>query len=78
MQKFGRGKNIDGTKNLAANQKTDGDGINIKPSVLNNGETQQKLVILYYLFKTLMMLMLRLLIGCFQLVFKVFRIFIGR
>ena len=67
-----------GTKNVVANHKTYGAGINIKPIIVNKGDTKEKLEALFYIFKTLAMLILKLLFGSFQIVFKVFRIFIDR
>ena len=71
-------KELNGTKNIVANHKTYGAGINIKPIIMNKGDTKQKFEALFNFFKTLVMLILRLLFGCFQIVYKVSRAIIDK
>jgi len=65
------GKDLNSTKNIVANHKTYGAGINIKPIIVNKGDTKEKLESLFNFCKTLVMLILKLLFGCFQIVYKV-------
>jgi len=71
-------KELNGTKNIVANHKTYGAGINIKPIIVNKGDTKEKFEALFNFFKTLVMLILRLLFGCFQIVYKVSRAIIDK
>jgi len=71
-------KELNGTKNIVANHKTYGAGINIKPIIVNKGDTKEKFEALFNFFKTLVMLILRLLFGCFQIVYKVSRAIISK
>ena len=71
-------KDLNGTKNIVANHKTYGAGINIKPIIVNKGDTKEKFEALFNFFKTLVMLILRLLFGCFQIVYKVSRAIIDK
>jgi hypothetical protein len=71
-------KDLNGTKNIVANHKTYGAGINIKPIIVNKGDTKEKFESLFNFFKTLVMLILRLLFGCFQIVYKVSRAIIEK
>ena len=64
-------KELNGAKNIVANHKAYGDGINIKSIIVNKGDTKEKLEALFNFFKTLVMLILRLLFGCFQIVYEV-------
>ena len=65
-------KELNGTEHIVANHKTYGAGINIKPIIVNKGDTKEKFESLFNFFKTLVMLILRLLFGCFQIVYKVY------
>ena len=71
-------KELNGTKNIVANHKTYGSGINIKPIIVNKGDTKEKFEALFNFFKTLVMLILKLLFGCFQIVYEVSRVFIDK
>jgi len=71
-------KDLNGTKNIVANHKTYGAGINIKPIIVNKGDTKEKFESLFNFFKTWVMLILRLLFGCFQIVYKVSRAIIDK
>jgi len=71
-------KELNGTKNIVANHKTYGGGINIKPIIVNKGDTKEKFESLFNFFKTWVMLILRLLFGCFQIVYKVSRAIIDK
>jgi len=71
-------KELNGTKNIVANHKTYGAGINIKPIIVNKGDTKEKFEALFNFFKTLVMLILRLLFGCFQIVYRVSRAIIDK
>jgi hypothetical protein len=67
-----------GTKNVVANHKAYGAGINIKPIIVNKGDTKEKFEALFNFCKTWVMLILRLLFGCFQIVYKVSRAIIDK
>jgi hypothetical protein len=73
-------KELNGTENIVANHKTYGAGINIKikPIIVNKGDTKEKFEALFNFFKTVVMLILRLLFGCFQIVYKVSRAIIEK
>ena len=73
-------KELNGTENIVANHKTYGAGINIKikPIIVNKGDTKEKFEALFNFFKTVVMLILRLLFGCFQIVYKVSRAIIDK
>jgi hypothetical protein len=64
-------KELNCTKNIVAKYKKYGAGINIKPIIVNKGNTKEKFEALFNFFKTLVILILRLLFGCFQIVYKV-------
>ena len=70
--------NETGTKNAVANHKTYDGGINIKPIIVNKGDTKEKLQTLFNFCKTWVMLILKLLFGCFQIVYKVSRAIIDK
>jgi hypothetical protein len=67
-----------GTKNVVANHRTYGRGINIKPIIVNKGDTKEKLQALFNFCKTWVMLILKLLFGCFQIVYEVSRAIIEK
>jgi len=71
-------KDLNGTQNVAAKHKTYGAGINIKPIIVNKGDTKEKLEALFNFCKTWVMLILKLLFGCFQIVYKVSRAIIDK
>jgi hypothetical protein len=71
-------KDLNGTKNIVANYKTYGAGINNKPIIVNKGDTKGKLEALFNFCKTWVMLILKLLFGCFQIVYEVFRAIIEK
>jgi hypothetical protein len=71
-------KDLNGTQNVAANHKTYGSGINIKPIIVNKGDTKDKLEALFNFCKKWVMLILKLLFGCFQIVYKVSRVIIDK
>jgi hypothetical protein len=71
-------KDLNGTKNIVANHKTYGAGINIKPIIVNKGDTKEKFEALLNFFKTWVMLILKLLFGCFQILYKVSRAIIDK
>jgi hypothetical protein len=71
-------KDLNGTKNIVANHKTYGAGINIEPIIVNKGDRKGKLEALFNCCKTLVMLILKLLFGCFQIVYKVSRAVIDK
>jgi hypothetical protein len=72
---LGEEKDLNGTQNVVANYKTYGAGINIEPIIVNKGDKKEKLEAL---FKTLVMLILKLLFGCFQIVYEVSRAIIEK
>ena len=65
-------------KNVIVSNKTYGAGINIEPIIVNKGDTKDKLKAFFYFCKLLMMLILKLLFGCFKIVYKVSRAFIDK
>ena len=67
-----------GTKNIFANHRTYGAGINIKPIIVSKGDKKEKLEALFNFCKTFVMLILKLLFGCFQIVYKVSRAIIDK
>jgi hypothetical protein len=71
-------KDLNGTKSVAANHKTYGAGINIKPIIVNKGDTKEKLEALFNFCKTWVMSILKLLFGCFKIVYKVSRAIIDK
>ena len=79
-RKFGEDRDLrrDDTIKVIFSNKTYGAGINIKPIIVNKGDTKEKFEFLFNFFKTLVMLILRLLFGCFQIVFKVSRVIIEK
>ena len=79
-RRLGEDKDLkrNGTKNIFANHKTYGAGINIKPIIVNKGDTKEKLEALFNCCKTWVMLIIKLLFGCFKIVYKVSRAFIDK
>jgi hypothetical protein len=77
---FGDEKDLNGagTKNAFANHKRYSGGINIKPIIVNKGDTKEKLQTLFNFCKTWVMLILKLLFGCFQIVYKFSRAIIDK
>ena len=71
-------KDLNGTKNIVANYKTYRAGINNKPIIVNKSDTKGKLESLFNFCKTWVMLILKLLFGCFQIVYEVFRAIIEK
>ena len=71
-------KDLNGTKNIVANHKTYGAGINIKPIIVNKGDTKEKFEALFTCCKIWLMFILKLLFGFFQIVFKVSRAIIDK
>ena len=65
-------------KNVIVSNKTYGAGINIEPIIVNKGDTKDKLKVFFNFCKLLMMLILKLLFGCFKIVYKVSRAFIDK
>jgi hypothetical protein len=60
-----------GTKNVVVNYKTYGGGIDTRPITAKKGDTKEKLKAFFNLCKLLRTLILKLLFGCFQIVYKV-------
>jgi hypothetical protein len=69
--------NIAGIKNVVVNHKTYGAGINIKPIIVNNGVTKT-LTAFFCLCKQSVMLILKLLLGLFKIVYKISRALIDK
>ena len=67
-----------GTKNVVVNHKTYGDGENIRPITVKKGDTKEKLKAFFNFYELLLMLILKLLFGCLQIVYKVSRAFIDK
>jgi hypothetical protein len=70
--------NIAGTENIVVSHKTDGDGINITPTTVKKGDSKEKLIAFFNFCQRLVMLILKLLFGCFQIFYKAFRALIDR
>jgi len=68
----------DETKKVVINNKTFGAGMKIEPIILNKIITKDKLTTFFNLCKTLAMLILKLLLECFQLICEATRVLIGR
>jgi hypothetical protein len=70
--------NITGTKNIVVSKKTFGVGENIKPKILSIIIAKDEITNFFKFFKILGMLIMRLLFGCFQMIYKAIRVFIGK
>ena len=70
--------NITGIKNVVVSNKTVGGGKNIRPTILNIIIAKDEFTTFFKSFKILVMLILRLLFGCFQMIYKAIRVFIGK
>ncbi len=68
----------DDTKNVVFSKKAFVAGINVKPIIVNKGDTKNKLKALCNFCKLLVMLILKLLFGCFKIVYKVSSVFIDK
>ncbi len=75
---LGEEKDLNGTNNVVVNHKTNDAGINIKPIIANKCDAKEKFEALFNFCKTWVMLILKLLFGCFQIVYRVSRIFIDK
>jgi len=70
--------NITGTKSIGVSKKAFGVEENTKPTTLSTIIAKDEITIFFNFFKILVMLILRLLFGCFQMIYKAIRVFIGR
>jgi hypothetical protein len=79
-RRLGEDKDLNraGLKNVFVNHKSYGAGINIKPIILNKITTKNKLKTFFNFCNILAMLILRLLFGCFQMIYKAIRVFIDK
>jgi hypothetical protein len=79
-RRLGEDKDLkrDETKNVVVSNKTSGAGKKIKPIILNKTITKDKLKTFFNFCKIWVMLILKLLFGCFQIICKVTRVFIGK
>jgi hypothetical protein len=66
------------TKNLIIENKISGNGLEIKPIILNKIITKDKLRIVFDFCSLLAVLIMRLLFECAQMIYKAIRVFIGR
>jgi len=79
-RKFGEDRDLrrDDTIKVIFSNKMYGAGINIKPIIVNKGVTKEKLEALFNFCKTWVMSILKLLFGCFKIVYKVSRAIIDK
>ena len=79
-RRLGKDKDLkrNDAKNVIVSNKTYGAGINIEPIIVNKGDTKDKLKVFFNFCKLLLILILKLLFGCFKIVYKVSRAFIDK
>ena len=70
--------NRTGTKYVVVDRKANDGGINIKPVIVNKGDPKEKLKAFLNFCKILMILILRILFKCFQMIFTGIRFLIGK
>ena len=70
--------NRTGTENIGVSHTTDGDGINITPIAFKKGNTKEKFIAFFNFCQILVMLILKLILGCFQIAHKVSGAFIDK
>jgi hypothetical protein len=77
---FGEDKalNITGPENFVVNKKTFAAGKNIKPTNLSITTAKGKITTFFNFLKILVILILKLLFGSFQVIYKAIRVFIGQ
>jgi nucleoid DNA-binding protein len=77
---FGEDKavNITGPENFVVNKKTFAAGKNIKPTNLSITIAKGKITTFFKLLKIFLILILKLLFGSFQVIYKAIRVFIGQ
>lgn len=77
---FGEDKavNIIGPENFVVNKKTFAAGKNIKPTNLSTTNAKGKITTFFKLLKIFLILILKLLFGSFQVIYKAIRVFIGK
>jgi hypothetical protein len=79
-RRFGEDKDLDktGTKSAPVGNKTFGAGINRKPAIVSKDDTKEKLRAFFKFCSLLLILILKLLFGCFQIIRKTAGVFIDR
>jgi nucleoid DNA-binding protein len=70
--------NIPDPENFVVNKKTFAAGKNIKPTNLSITIAKDKITAFFKLLKILLILILKLLFGSFQVIYKAIRVFIGQ
>jgi hypothetical protein len=70
--------NITGTKNIDVSKKSFSVGENTKPTILSTITAKDEITTFFKFYKILVRLILRLLFGCFQMIYKAIRVFIGK
>jgi hypothetical protein len=68
----------DDTKSVVVNNKLLGGGVKIEPIVLKKVITKDKLKTFFNFCKILVILILKLLFGCFQIICKLTRVYVGK
>ena len=79
-RRLGEEKNLNrtGTKNVVVNHKVHGAGINTKPVIANKDDPKEKLKVFLSFCKPWVILILRILFKCFQMIYSVVRFLIGK
>ena len=79
-RRLGEEKNLNrtGTKNVVVNHKVHGAGINTKPVIANKDDPREKLKVFLSFCKPWVILILRILFKCFQMIFTGIRFLIGK
>jgi hypothetical protein len=70
--------NIIGPETFVVNKKTFAAGKNIKPTNLSTTNAKGKITTFFKLLKIFLILILKLLFGSFQVIYKAIRVFIGK
>jgi hypothetical protein len=70
--------NIAGTKNIKVSKKSFSVSKNTKQTILSTIIAKDKITPFFKFFIILVMLILRLLFGCFQMIYKAIKVFIGK
>jgi len=73
-----KAEKIAGTKNICVSKKSFSVGEKTKPTILSTIITKDKITTFFKFFIILAILILRLLFGCFQMIYKAIRVFIGK
>ena len=79
-RRLGDEKDLNGTgaKNVVVSHKASGDGISIRPITVKKGDTKEKLKDFFNFYELLLMLILKLLFRCLQIVYKISGAFIDK